>query len=52
MQKTLEDLALEDWDGEISIGGRRTTNLRYSDDTKLIAETKNDLIVIMERVKE
>ena len=43
--------ALEDWDGGISIRGRRTTNLRYADDTTLIAETKNDLIVIMERVK-
>ena len=27
------------------------TNLRYADDTTLIAETKNDLIEIMERVK-
>ena len=43
--------ALEDWDGGISIGGRRITNLRYADDTTLIAETKNDLIAIMERVK-
>ena len=34
--------ALEDWDGGISIGGRRITNLRYADDTTLIAETKND----------
>ena len=33
--------ALEDWDGGISIGGRRITNLRYADDTILIAETKN-----------
>ena len=43
--------ALEDWDGGISIGGRMITNLRYADDTTLIAETKNDLIAIMERVK-
>ena len=43
--------ALEDWDGGISIGGRRITNLRYADDTTLIAETKNDLIAIMEIVK-
>ena len=32
--------ALEDWDGGISIGGKRITNLRYADDTILIAETK------------
>ena len=43
--------ALEDWDGGISIGGRMITNLRYADETTLIAETKNDLIAIMERVK-
>ena len=42
---------LEYWDGGISIGGRRINNLRYADDTTLIAETKNDLIAIMERVK-
>ena len=38
-------------DGEISIDGRRITNLRYADDITLIIETKNDLIEIMERVK-
>ena len=43
--------ALEDWDWGMSIGGRRITNLRYADDTTLIAEIKNDLIAIMERVK-
>ena len=42
---------LEDWDRGISIGGRRITNLIYADDTPLIAETKNDLKAIMERVK-
>ena len=41
---------LADWDGGISIGGRKITNLRYVDDTTLIAETKNDLIAIMERL--
>ena len=42
---------MEDWDGGISIGDRRISNLRYADDTTLIAETKIDLIAIMERVK-
>ena len=42
---------LEDWDGGIRIKGRRITNLRYADDTTLVAETKSDLIAIMERVK-
>ena len=43
--------ALEDLDVGISIGGRMITNLRYNDDTTLIAETKNDLIAFMEIVK-
>ena len=43
--------ALEYWDGGISIGGRRITNLRYADDTTLIAKTKNNIIEIMVRVK-
>ena len=43
--------ALEYWDSGISIGGRMITNLIYADDTTLIAETKNYLIAIMERVK-
>ena len=43
--------ALYDWDWGISILGRRIINLRYADDTALIAETKNDIIAIMERVK-
>ena len=42
---------LEYWDGGICIGCRRITNLRYVDDTTLIAQTKNDFIEIMERVK-
>ena len=43
--------ALKDWDGGMRIAGRRITNLRYVDDTTLIAGIKNDLIAIMERVK-
>ena len=43
--------ALEDWDGGIINGGRRIINLIYAEDTTLIAETKNDLIAIMDRVK-
>ena len=34
----------------IGIGGRVVTNLRYADDTILIAGTKEDLVKIMERV--
>ena len=36
--------ALEEWERGISIGGRMVTNLRYADDTTLLAGTKEDLI--------
>ena len=36
---------------DLTISIHSITNLRYADDTILIAETKNDLIGIMERVK-
>ena len=35
--------ALEEWESGISIGGRIVTNLRYADDTTLLAGTKDDL---------
>ena len=43
--------ALEEWETGISIGGRIVTNLRYADDTTLLAGTKEDLTEIVERVR-
>ena len=43
--------ALEELESGISIGGRRVTNLRYADDTTLLAGTKEDLIELVERVR-
>ena len=43
--------ALEEWERGISIGGRMVTNLRYADDTTLIAGTKEDLIELVGRVR-
>ena len=43
---------LDKWEGGVSIGGRVITNLRYADDTTLIAGTKEDLTEIMERVRK
>ena len=43
--------ALEEWESGISIGGRIVTNLRYADDTTLLAGTKEDLTEIVERVR-
>ena len=43
--------ALEEWEKGISIGGRLVTNLRYADDTTLLAGTKEDLVELVERVR-
>ena len=41
--------ALEEWERGISIGGRMVTNLRYADDTTLLAGTNEDLIELVGR---
>ena len=43
--------ALEEWENGISIGGSMVTNLRYADDTTLLAGTKEELIELVERVR-
>ena len=43
--------ALEEWERGISIGGRMVTNLRYADDTTLLAGTKEDLVELVGRVR-
>ena len=43
--------ALEECESGISIGGRMVTNLRYADDTTLLAGTKEELIELVERVR-
>ena len=43
--------ALEEWESGISIGGRIVTNLRYADDTTLLAGTKEEWIELVERVR-
>ena len=43
--------ALEEWESGISIGERMVTNLRYADDTTLLAGTKEELIERVERVR-
>ena len=44
-------VVLEKWDKGISIGGSKVTNLRYADDTTLIAKTKDDLTELITKVK-
>ena len=41
--------AVEEWESGISIRGRMVTNLRYADDTTLLAGTNEDLIELVER---
>ena len=43
--------ALEEWVSGMSIGGRMVTNLRYADDTTLLAGTKEALVQLVERVR-
>ena len=43
--------AFEEWKRGIGIGGRMVTNLRYADDTTLLAGTKEDLVELVGRVR-
>ena len=43
--------ALEHWTGGISIGGRRISNLRYADDTTLIASDDEEMAELVNLVK-
>lgn len=38
---------IEEWNGGISVGGRRINNLRYADDTVIIAASKEELQEVM-----
>ena len=44
-------IALDGYEGQVSIGGRQINNLRYADDTTLIARTAAELQDLIERVK-
>jgi len=41
--------ALEDWDGGFSVGSYKISNLRYADDTTLIAIWKEELVELMNK---
>ncbi|KAK9871609.1 hypothetical protein WA026_012988 [Henosepilachna vigintioctopunctata] len=41
---------MEGWTGGISVGGRRINNLRYADDTVIIAASKEEMQEIMTRL--
>ena len=43
---------LEELDIGVRMGGRKINNLRYADDTTLLAESKEELIQLVTSVKE
>lgn len=43
---------LEGWKGGVKIGGRRFSNMRFADDTLLIANTSNELLELVGRLEE
>ena len=43
------------WDGGVSVGGRKITNLRYADDTTLLATSEAEMTLLLtklERISE
>ena len=43
---------LEELDIRVRMGGRKINNLRYADDTTLLAESKEELLQLVTSVKE
>ena len=48
----MRNAELEETQAEIKIAGRNTNNLRYADDTTLMAESEEELINLLMKVKE
>lgn len=44
-------IVLEEWDGGISVGGRVINNLRYADDTTLLATTREEMENLLNRLE-
>lgn len=44
--------ATDEWKGGIAVGGRKLCNLRYADDTTLLATTEEELTELVNRVEE
>ena len=49
---TMRDAGLEEAQGGIKIAGRKINNLRYADDTILMAESEEELKSLLMKVKE
>ena len=48
----MRNARLDEAQGRIKIAGRNINNLRYADDTTLIAESKEELKSLLMKVKE
>ena len=48
----MRNAGLEEAQGRIKIAGRNINNLRYADDTTLMAESKEELKSLLMKVKE
>ena len=52
MQYIMRNAGLEEAQARIKIAGRNITNLRYADDTTLMADNKEELKSLLMKVKE
>ena len=48
----MRNIGMEEAQAEIKIAGRNTNNLRYADDTTLMAESEEELKSLLMKVKE
>ena len=48
----MRNAGLEEAQSEIKIAGRNINNLRYADDTTLMAEIEKELKILLMKVKE
>ena len=48
----MQNAGLDDWQAGIKIAGRNIKNLRYADDTTLMAESKEELKSFLMKGKE
>ena len=44
--------ALEGFNGGVKFGGKKITNLRYADDTTLVCSSREELIDLLNRIKQ
>ena len=48
----MQNVRLDESEAEIKIAGRNINNPRYADDTTLVAESKEELMCFLMKVKE